>query len=633
MFQFSHSTHAQTYPIQANLSATLVQKMYLGGLAEAGQVFLTLTQLDFAAPDLDVRLQWSLEVGSFHFESNPNNLNSLTLSPGIPQTITGTDLESYFIAHPFSNGTVADPLPQGLATLCVKVFQSGINGAQLSATQCALFEIKKIQAPIITSFQCDKVYPYDNLTPLNFSYFQPLTALVPFGSMAYSLSVYTYPSDGSPVLTNPANTQAIYTQELDGQGFATLNPIFDATFLQSCAPGSRYLVYIHATLNNHDYYLENYGWSAPCSFTYGESVNLTTSVLNGLTLVADTAFAVSHKRGVVRYHIEKDASNPFTYDYYKVKYRQKPTGNEGYEFYWFTDSTTQLERYVSQLDTLTSYQIKVIGVYNRIDGDSTEILEFTTLAAPSYACGEAQSMNNSTVTTPLLVAEPFQKVQIGEFELTFVSVEKISDGHFRGEGRIAVPFLLGASVNVEFSDLTIMSDFVVTEGFANVKTDGLENWLAWQNQQFVDASYISGILSGGSFDSADSVFHLTINGVDSLIAYAPPFPQIFRDSTGNEVTFYANGTVTFGSYLNLSNDHLSVSAGKNITFSAASDELFGTDVKTYQAFHKNYEVIAGTGNYKYYVTNKSVSDEVNDKAMRSGTSGFETNLTWRTPSD
>lgn len=611
------NTHAQVYPVQTNVSTSGPYFNYLSYYGDQNNHLQVITTLvDFNTPPINVRLRFKIQGPGYELYTNPNaNITqTYVLESGMPLVLSGIDLLPYLQANTLVNPNNVDlnNLPEGLTTICVDVIRAGTNQEVLSTNNCTLFNLYQFQPPQTFLPQCASMLDTTGLFH-TFQWSAPLGYVPDVNSeVRYTFSLYRWqdPSNNTIFVTD----QGLVWREYDIQTTQAIVSEFDVQFEQ----GGLYVWRIEAQVYSDGMPINmivNNGVSAPCTFTYGEAQTLTDLLGDGLEIQLFTE-ASSERKGTASWTVIDNTPNQglSTFDAFFIEYRKQPTGNEGFEIPWFSETLTTLQKFIYQLEPNTSYEVKVSGIIGGVVGDPTPVKIFTTPAARVYACGESDLPFLPATYTPLQNATVGTQVQIGQFTLTMTEVVPLgSAGHYAGKGEIPISFLANARAKVRFEDLLIDTEYRVREGRADVITEGLEAWLDEQYQQFIDPYFVD-----GTIDSAyvsDSLAWVVVDGVAISFVFDPPnYPVIVNDASGNTYTIYPNGTIIVSSYLAIS-ETWNVGANQVAMFGQNANEIRGFDPKEHMEWYENYETMKLSDNTFYFVANKSMAkgeaDQVN----------------------
>lgn len=614
---FFTSVFAQIYPVQVTVVPTPPHRNYLNSFSEQGALNVYLTLTDFNSGPVAVKLSMKLNGPGYEFRSLPNNL-VYVLNPGEPKQVPVEDLAVFFSSAGQTLNFNQSKLPEGNSSICVDVYKNQ-TGELLSNNGCGYFYMgygqpaQLLQPTCNTTITIPEGFPATtdlNQTPLQFN-FSP--ALAPIGLQnEVENTLYIYNWLGT-VNTNPPLQPTGLSLAMDP---IPLGPITSYTLLpidNQLIVGQEYVWYVQSTLSGSTNQFQNTGWTAPCKFKYGTTQSIEATLAEGLSVEWVDLVSQSETKGQATWQVVKeDPNSSATFNQFILSYRKVvPEGEDPYE--WFADTVNDVSKAIYQLEPETTYEAYVEGKLGSFISEPTATRTFTTGPPRTYACGVSNFGTKATAFQPLEYADPGMKVKIGMFQLEFVDVENTGQpGHFSGTGLIPIDFLFGMEARVEFDDLKIDKEYDVWEGTANVLTDGLDAWLQDQYQQFQDPIYVN-----GTIDSAyvsDSLAHVVINGIDTTFAFpCATCPVILNDVAGNQVTIYPNGTVVWGSYLDVSEEQLDVPDSEIALFEEHQDERGGFDGFVHMEWNANYEIIRTTNAVNYFVANKSVIQGQTDK--------------------
>jgi len=221
----------------------------------------------------------------------PINLPTITVTPGIPVEITGSDLAVYLNPDNLifsglnKNDYIQNQLiPEGLTSICVEVIDpNSVNGTIIGNPACAQNWFSKLNPPQLISPMCgNEIQPLDpqaiifNWTPSNFSF---------NGQTEYVFELYQLIPDSYDQSLPDPNLWVAQSNPLfvDSNIFV---PIYNYGIGSIPMPavlqvGQTYCWRVKAKDPTGRAYYHNNGWSQVCTFTYG---NVVSSLLNGVEL-------------------------------------------------------------------------------------------------------------------------------------------------------------------------------------------------------------------------------------------------------------------------------------------------------------------------------------------------------------
>jgi hypothetical protein len=602
---------SQNYPVQTTIQLTAPYTSYLpdytDGINSKLQIALNIT--DVNEPILQVKLKFTLEGPGGKIVTNPNFIQSpITLNFGEVLILSGDELSPYlafdnlvFPSQTFEqNYRQTKVLPEGLWKLCVDVIDATNPSSELlSMNNCALIFVARLQPPMLNIPICETTLP--RAQNIFFSWTDMALGSQAIGQEPlYDFSLYSVPLSAYNNPTQVLNTNPIFITTTTVASFSLdTNEVF-------LPAGQKYLWQVRAKLPDGSRAYLNNGYSAPCTFVFGD---LAAEVIDDLSINL-TAQGRGPTYGTASWTLSSASGSTQTFESYVISYRK--AGNPYYG--WYEDAVVGNQFDIKQLEDSTLYEVKIKGIIGESETEYTDIVTFRTLPYLSYACGDGNIRPLSPTYTPLANENAYAgiKVEQGQFFMEVTSIEPngMGAGRFKGTGKIKVDFLF-VSVKVSFDNLLIDSDYTARAGVVNVITQGLDEWLHDQYAQFVEPIYVDGVISSATV--TDSIGFVVIDGVTHTYNFDPiDYPIILNDEDGNQVTMFADGTVTIGTYLDVEDEYLGVNKDKVVFFAQNEQEVFGFDAKEHIQWHKNYEIIHCKDTSNYFVANKSIGVGVTD---------------------
>jgi hypothetical protein len=530
-FLMQDAVRSQIYPVQTFVQVSPPYNSYLPDYADpfTNQLRVLLTLTDFSVPSTQVKLRFTIEGSGYSLQSvNLVAFPTITLTPGVPVEISGSDLAPYLsTANLVFSGLnpatyeVSKILPEGPASICVEVVDvTSANQPTVGNPACAQTWFSLYDPPLLnTPFCGSEITPTDpqgilfSWTPLHMA--SPLS-----GSTEYEFELFEIrPNEGDPnVVVN--STLPIFSQTTTS---TFLNYGIKEPPLQV---GMSYVWRVKAKDPSLRNLYRNNGYSAVCTFTYG---SIAGSLIAGIVLELN-----SNGTGVRQGLTWWNASDLF--DNYTLELRK--TGNPAYEWFPYTASEGNLK--VNSLEPLTQYECRVKGIAGGAETEWSNTSTFTTQAQPNYACGSTVLPASSPIIKPLDYLLVSNIVSVGQFEMVVTAAEPLAlAGHFAGTGKINVPFI-GLNLHVIYEDIFIDEDMVMRSGRVDVITDGMDAWLDDQAVIFID-----GIINQpGGFEFNDDSTVTVFFGDQSLtFEFIGGEPLVFEDESGLIYTVYSDGRI------------------------------------------------------------------------------------------
>jgi hypothetical protein len=603
---------SQNYPVQTTIQLTAPYTSYLpdytDGINSKLQVALNIT--DVNEPILQVKLKFTLEGPGGKIVTNPNFIQSpITLNFGEVLILSGDELSPYlafdnlvFPSQTFEqNYRQTKVLPEGLWKLCVDVIDATNPSSELlSMNNCALIFVARLQPPMLNIPICETTLP--RAQNIFFSWTDMALGSQAIGQEPlYDFSLYSVPLSAYNNPTQVLNTNPIFSTTTTVASFSLdTNEVF-------LPAGQKYLWQVRAKLPDGSGAYLNNGYSAPCTFVFGD---LAQEIVDDLSINL-TAQGRGPTYGTASWTLTSASGSTQTFESYVISYRK--AGNPYYG--WYEDAVVGNQFDIKQLEDSTLYEVKIKGIIGESETEYTDIVTFRTLPYPSYACGDGNIRPLSPTYTPLANENAYAgiKVEQGQFFMEVTSIEPngMGAGRFKGTGKIKVDFLF-VSVRVSFDNLLIDSDYTAREGVVNVITQGLDEWLKDGYLDQVTPIVVTGTITDGVFTNDTTVVVTTTDGTHTFV-FENDLPIVVHGDGNVEYQFWADGTIvitTFG--ITPSADNLDASAQRNIRFKASPNQEYGFDGLEYAAWKNKHEVIICSDQFQYVVPHKSMSQQASD---------------------
>lgn len=594
---------SQNYPVQAFVS---IAPPHSPKLSEYSNPFDTrfkiiLTNTDFAAPALNVKVRLKINGSGFSLVSNVLNTPQYLLAPGAPLEITGSDLTPYFATNNLSiqglDPAVYDQgktVPSGITNVCVEVIDvSSSNQAVISNPACTVINFAKYLPPIVNFPICGYSFQqHEILTPpmVNFSWSMLGYTSPNLGDLQYKFQLFQVLDPNIPP-NMQVNGPVLYEE-------ITSNNFINFSLQAPLTVGSQYVWRVQAfTINGGDLF-ENNGWSEVCTFTYGDAAE---NAIAGETIQLQSN-GTAPRQGFAWWN----QSN--LYNHYILEVRK--TGNP--DFAWFPYQTDQGDLKINSLEPETEYECRVKGVLGSAETDWSNVSTFTTLPKVTYGCGSQDLPATNPNIKPAIALLPGDIVQCGQFEMQVVGADPGSQaGRFTGYGKVSIPFMF-MNMNVEFTDVLIDEDLQLRDGKVEAITEGVADWMLEQFKIFVQGS-----IDEVQVNQADSVFIFYLGDGDTMhINWPTDGPVMYEDENGKVVILHPNGTFEILGQLNIDNDPLFARQDYQIRFEASNQQNYGFD--SYPGiieWQEYYPVIKLEDSTYYYVPWKCVGSGNTDKVL------------------
>ncbi|MFO0356405.1 MAG: fibronectin type III domain-containing protein [Sphingobacteriaceae bacterium] len=621
---FTFNLIGQTYPVQISAQLVPPYSGYLPDYADpsAEKLKVILKFNDFSQPQYDIKLKFEIKGNGFSLSTKTFfNPPPITLIPGQPLLLSGNDLAPYlnasnldFIGINQSQYQQRMSLPEGYYSICIKAYDyNNSTPIQLSNEACAQAWFTLSDPPYLNMPFCGSY-----LTPLNpqniifqwtpVNQGSPLSAL----NTEYEFALYECRPDST---ANP------------NQIVLSTAPIYSITTQQTFInygitepPLNLYMKYVWRVrakdVTGRDLF-KNQGYSQICTFTYGTVKNVLGNSI-GITLSANE---INHRSGECTFNKQSIYSN------YLLQVRKKGTLN------WFNyPNTTGYER-ISNLEPSTTYECRVRGE-QPMAGEWSNTAEFTTYAAPNYACNTNTMPVSPNAKQPLPVNKAVlgMIIQSGQFEVIATEIKSNNiPGWYRGKGYALV--FGGFPVAVKWDNIFIDIDQRQQQGIIEAMTKGVE---AWEHAHDLALAEETPIVFGGTIKSISIVGNqvcamLEGNTTPSCVT----LPEnknivVVRDANGNqyEINMVPPPPTISGpkSYIPISSDTLSANANFKVVFEKSGTQKYGFDKRPEKSTSQDYEFIKLKDGSSYFVPYKSIGESGTDEVVASySISNFDAN--------
>jgi TANFOR domain-containing protein len=541
---------SQNYPVQISMQVLPPFTGYLPDYVSPGndnlRVFILFT--DFSRPSYDIKLKFKLENQGILIQNHSwYYAGPFTVEPGIPLMLSGTDLNALLDENNLSFSGITRQqydqrkvLPEGFYTLSLTAYDFQ-NPLPIVVSNEATTQAWMLlnDAPFANLPMCGTSVQVQTPQQLTFSW----TCL---SSSFSSGTEYTFELwEIFPANTNPgqivSSTAPVYS-------VTTNLPLINYGITEPpLVVGREYVWKVHARdLDNRELFRNN-GDSPLCTFTWGSINNL----LGNLAAIQLTAQALTPRQARCTW----DSISAFSS--YQLQFRKANTN-----FSWFTLNTNRGSMRVTDLESNTDYEGEVRGVFpDGSFGPWSNIATWHTPQIQQLNCGQTSPPPAQQNFHPLTLASTGMIWQIGQFEMTVVTLQNTSSGGgwYSGTGKVFMPF--GATLMCEFTGIQIGEDHTMYSGEVRAMTNGVTNWLVQYNMsqyQYDTSYYYNGTIDSMYVNANGELVIINSNG-DTTVIQTSPGGTLITDENGNQWIVNNNGTiipVTGGFLLPFTNDTL-----------------------------------------------------------------------------
>ncbi len=470
------NVHAQQYPVTASTQIIPPYSVYLPDYAVAGsdKLRVILVQNDLTLPSYNIRLRMTVEQNGTVIMRTAAMFNPkpLSLSAGIPTIIGGIDLADYL--NPanieYSGGFSRDQyektrsLPEGAYRISFTAYDYSRPQVQVSNMGSNVFFFRKSDPPLLNLPICNsRVEKLDpQFVSFNWSSRNSPNPL-PGSGTEYVFSLYEVRPAGSNPDYILRSAKPIYTLVTQS------NTIVYGPGEPQLRDSMQYVWVVQARDKSGRDMFSNQGLSQSCTFTYLGNNPFTQGNIQKPVLKGRSTGERS-----VRFNWEP-ADAVYKVEAYRVQYRAAKTGDT--EFDWQTEEKkgdTALS--VNSLEPGRVYegrmQWKIAGIY----GPPSDVVTVKTDSAKTFVCGDAGRIPVPTNKEPLATLFPGRIIRVGNFDIILTDV-KGSNGKFSGKGRV-ITLGFGIGLLMEFKDISVNTDLVVTAGNVYARTEGIDKFVS-----------------------------------------------------------------------------------------------------------------------------------------------------------
>ena len=559
------NAQVQVYPVSVTTQLTPPYSVNLVDYAAPGceQLKVIIVQRDLTQAPYMLYLKMIIELnGRVIIRTSPHYMPPpLTLDPGIPTIISGTDLYPFldpqnmdFVGYSRDSYLRTKSLPEGAYVITFTAYDYARREVALSRGGAMFCYLAKTDPPLLN-------FPLNNTgvpsSPSQYITFQWLSRSASSPNSAqstgYRFELFEMRINGSYPSEIVQNSRPIFTAETDRTSLAYTigDPLLEN--------GLRYAWRIRAFDTEGRDYIRNNGYSEVFSFVYGVTEN---TVLPFDIVENFVAQAISTRKAKLSW----DASTEF--NSYKVFYRKQ--GNENK---WYDEETVQNTLELNGLSPGKIYECRVQGKKNSIWGGLSVTDTVLQPMPTEIICGSPYLPLMVSNREPMNKLLPLQEIDAGGFIVTIVDakIDNGAVGRFSGRGFVQVPLFENKKIRCEFTNIFVNTDYQMAEGVIRLMTDkseGADNAM-WD----IDKVFEGGSENGTVINGTEGV---TIILPDVLI---PGSGAITLDTAKREIVIV---TAT-GDTIQVNVTEELKENPKTITVKDSGGNLYSVDTKTGKA--------------------------------------------------
>lgn len=435
IFLFTSSfvySQTQVYPVSVTTQIVPPYSVNLADYVAPGtdQLRVIIVQRDLTQPPYRMYLRMEIQLnGRTIIRTSPEYFApALTLDPGIPTVISGSDLTPFFDPGNmeftgYSRETYARTkvLPEGAYVITFTAYDFARRDVALSNGGAFFCYLAKSEPPLLNFPLNNSLVLFTSPQYINFQWL-PRTASSPnsAASTGYRLELFEMRVGGMSPDEIVNSSRPVFTTETErtSYSYSIADPLLEK--------GMRYIWRIKAyDIQGRDY-IRNEGYSEVFSFIYGDEGRPS-----GDALIANfQARAVSPRKAKLTW----DASP--AYDSYKVFYRK-----QGNDSRWYEAETSTGTAEISGLSPGLIYECRAQGKSSGIWGNLSETDTVLMPVPPVVECGSSFMQPAVTNREPLPELMRLQQFEADGFMVTLTDPYAVTTrpGIFSGKGFVQVP--------------------------------------------------------------------------------------------------------------------------------------------------------------------------------------------------
>jgi hypothetical protein len=518
--------YAQLYPVQLTPVFNSPYSVKISDYATSmdTKMQLLINPTDISINNRQVRLKLFIQGNGINAQSSAyiQGQNPIFINGGELQTLTNVDIAALFRLENLEGITAvqyANPLPEGMYNFCFEMYDF-ITNQKISQKSCSMLYLILNDPPLLNTPQRNEQIAASDFPNILFTW-------TPRQINATNVS-YTY------------ELKELLDPSLDPQyGFQMAPLLYQETDLHSTAmvydlgkpnlvPGKRYAWRVKTVSTSglsENSVFKNGGYSEIFSFKYTGYCQAPT-------------FLLSEAQGPKSVKITWQGVPEHTR--YQLQYKKQDVANAQ----WFSVYSQNTQSLLTDLEAGVTYQFRVGSSCDPVtegrqsftySGINTFTTPTQTNGVSAYNCGITPkiSIQNQKPIDNLIQSETFTA---GDFPVTILELS----GHnpYSGKGYIIVPYLADTKIAVEFSNITINTDYQLINGL--VETSYNPDW-----KNITDLEDYTGEGKGGQIEEVVPfvISNITIDANKDIVVNGPNGEQITIPGGKDTVIIGKDGTV------------------------------------------------------------------------------------------
>jgi hypothetical protein len=436
----STQTHAQQYPVQANISVAGPAPSTISGFVPgtSSRVNATLIMNDVSIPTLDVKLRFIFEGPGFTIQTKQSAIvPTYTLQGGVPVNL-GIELEPYFqpTAFQLMNGAWGNfmpdgRLPEGNYLIKLQVIEPRRN-VVISNTAINMAWVMLNDPPMIVQPQDgDQVDP-GAVQNVMFSW-MPRNSVFPMGGqqIQYKFELWDVPPGSNPNVTAGSLPS---THEFNTQ-MTTL--IWGPTY-PILTPGQHYVARVTAYDPSNQVAFKNQGKSEPIMYQYGSPCQTPINPSHSNVGITQAQIDWIGMAGSESFRVEFIPSDADVDDEWRI-----------------IDTIGETAK-LRNLGPGKSYQYRIKALCGGIESEPTMERSFTTQPMEELNNDCDLELETPEIDDEILRdnVEPLEMILAGTFPLQIDEITNQNGTFYDGRGRINLP-LFNVAIRANFENMQV----------------------------------------------------------------------------------------------------------------------------------------------------------------------------------
>lgn len=456
---FSVTGYAQLYPVQLTPVFNSPYSVKISDYATSmdTKMQLLINPTDISISQRQVRLKLYIQGNGLNIQSSDfiQGQRPIFINGGELQTLTNTDISALFRLENLqgiSPAQYANPLPEGMYNFCFEMYDF-VTNQKISQKSCASLYLILNDPPLLNTPQKNEQIASTEFPNILFTW---TPRQINASNISYKFELKQLIDPTLDPQIGFQMSPILYEETLFGTAL-----LYNLS-MPILTPGLRYAWRVKAistTGLSENAVFKNDGYSEIYSFKYTASCAAPT-------------FLLSESQSSKSVKITWEGIPEHTR--YQVQYKKQDVRNAQ----WFSSYSLNKQTLITNLEPGVTYQFRVGSSCDPVSegvqsftysGINTFTTPVETSGVPAYNCGIVPQINiqNQTPLTNLIESETFKA---GDFPVTVLEL-KGENSPYSGRGYIIVPYLNEIKIAVQFSNITINTDYQLINGVVETAYD------------------------------------------------------------------------------------------------------------------------------------------------------------------